>query len=147
MHAARPVTPKRLRVSLFLQVRYTKGMAYGITLLLHIALAMFTGALVLYILSAISLKHQSSYSLLAQLLAAVMGMQIVSGTVLAILSPTLTAAALSFHVIVYLSICSAVECLLLVKMGKEHQLFPAFRVAAPACLSVFMFGLVVVLGF
>jgi hypothetical protein len=120
-------------------------MTYGIVLLIHILLAVTAGALILYILAAVSLNHSSSYTFLAKILAAATSAQIVSGTVLAVMSPTLTAASLSAHIFLFLSICGAVEGLLMYKM-RMHA-FPMFNVAYSLCLSVFAFGLVVTLGF
>jgi hypothetical protein len=120
-------------------------MIYGITLIAHISLAVFTGALILYILAAVSLSQAHAYRKLAEVLGMVAGAQVLTGTMLAVLSPTLSAAALSAHVFAYLSVCGVVEGFLLYKM-RVHA-FPVLNVAYSMCMCIFAFALVVVLGF
>ncbi len=93
---------------------YSFYMIYPAILALHIGTALVTGAVILYILFAVVQHFSHQYRFLAVTLALIALVQVISGALLAYVSPTVTALSLSLHMTAYLSVCAGVEALLYV---------------------------------
>jgi len=88
-------------------------MIYTAMLVLHIVIACATfGAITLSSFSLIKEKHQW-FTKLAVIIAACAGLETVSGFMLAVLSPDITASQVGLHLVSYLSLCLIVEAALL----------------------------------
>jgi len=111
-------------------------MTYGFILATHIFAAVATAAVVLAALYAVTKNKHTTYQPFALAIGFLAAFQISSGTVLAFLSPELSAAALALHIVAYLSVCGAVEALLFVKMKKLFLTFPLTLATSPILASL-----------
>ena len=112
----------------------------SLTLFLHLAVALLTGCIIACSLSALILKTEGWYRNLALSLGIVASLQILSGTLLALLSPSLSAASLSLHIGEYLGICLVMETLLFIHMRKISLPFPTLASASPVFVSLLLFS-------
>ena len=123
------------------------GMTYFVVLGLHLTAALVTGLVIVYALFALWRQKSESYRLCALLLSSIAGFEVLSGTVLAIVSPTLSATALSIHIVEYLGVCLIAETLLFVRMRKASLAFPLTAAASPAVASILLFAAAIAYGF
>lgn len=112
---------------------------YTAILFLHIGAALTTAGFIGISLFALLGKKEAWYRSSALSIGAVAAFQIFSGTVLAFLSPELTAAYLTMHVALYLGVCFMVEALLFMRMRKIALVFPFAWTASPVFASVLLF--------
>ncbi len=122
-------------------------MTYAFMLAFHISNALVTGLVVLYTLYAAVRNRESQYRTLALMLGFVAALQVATGTMLAILSPELSALSLLFHIVAYLGACAAVELFLFAKMQKVSLVFPLKLATAPVLMSVAFFAAAISYGF
>ena len=125
---------------------YNLHMVYTGLLVLHIAAAIATIGLIANALYIVLRGREAWYRFSALALAGVAAFEIISGTALTLLSPELTAASLTFHIVAYLGICAGVEALLFIKMKKISLPFPLAATASPVFASVCMFALALYAG-
>ncbi|HWB33988.1 MAG TPA: hypothetical protein VG753_01535 [Candidatus Paceibacterota bacterium] len=121
-------------------------MAYSIVLLLHLAAAAATGAVALYIWYAFWAGEAAAYRVCALYLGSIAAFEVASGTLLAALSPQLSALGLASHIVIYVGICAMLEVLLYFKMKQASLRFPLMRSAAPVLGSLCVFGIVLAAG-
>ncbi|HYF13087.1 MAG TPA: hypothetical protein VD928_02210 [Candidatus Paceibacterota bacterium] len=122
-------------------------MFYALILASHISVAVITGIVILFALYAIARGKSHVYRNTALTLALVAALQVISGTLLALLSPDVTAASLSAHIAVYLGVCVIVEALLFIRMRNISLNFPVGLSVFPVMLSVIVFITAIVRGF
>ena len=122
-------------------------MTYLVVLALHLAAALVTGLVIVYALFALWRQKSDSYRLCALLLGSIAGFEVLSGTVLAIVSPTFSASALSIHIFEYLGVCLVAEWLLFARMRKVSLAFPLAAAASPVLASIALFVAAISFGF
>ena len=122
-------------------------MLYPLILLLHIGAACITIGLAAYALYVLWQGKSASYRTSALTLGFVAAFQVFSGTVLAVLSPELSAVYLSTHIAAYIGACMFIEALLFVRMSirqaQDKQnialTFPTKLAASPVLASLVLF--------
>lgn len=122
-------------------------MLYTAILVSHIAAACATGAVGAYALYALVRGKSGSYRLLALMIAYIAGFEVASGTLLAVISPDVTAAYLASHIALYLGACFVIELLLFVRMRKALPRAPIALAASPVCASLVLFVAALSYGF
>lgn len=93
-------------------------MLYTATLVLHIIVACVSIAALVYTVYVLVRGNEAWYKRLSLSIAALAGVQTVSGFLLAVLSPTLSALTVGQHLIAYLGICLIAETALVLRMRK-----------------------------
>jgi len=123
------------------------NMPYAVILIFHIITACVTAIVITYALWVVVRSEASRYRMSALLLGFIVAIQVLTGTVLAIMSPELSAASLTLHIAVYLGACFSVELLLFKRMRRIFITFPAGLVISPAIASVMLFIVAISYGF
>jgi hypothetical protein len=121
-------------------------MWYSALLLAHIVAALATVGLIIYILYILARAREERYRVSALALGFLAGFGVASGTLLALLSPKVSAAGLVSHIALYMGACLAAELLLMHRMRAYSPLFAA-TAAAPALASVLFFAVTLSYGF
>ncbi len=93
-------------------------MTFAGVLTVHILTAALTGLILLYSLYILSTTRRDKYQLCMLLIGFVASLEVVTGVLLAQLSPTLTATSLSTHMLEYLGVCLFVEAILYFRTKK-----------------------------
>mgnify|MGYP000673699769 CR=1 FL=1 len=93
-------------------------MLYTATLVLHIITACVSIAALVYTVYALVRGSEAWYKRLSLSIAALASMQVVSGFMLAVLSPTLSVMTVGQHLLLYLGICLLAEMGLVLRMRK-----------------------------
>jgi len=122
-------------------------MMYSIVLALHLLTAAVTGLVIVYSLYVLWRRSDTLYRLCALVLGSVAAFEVFTGTALAVLSPTLSASALSVHIFEYLGVCLVAEWLLFARMRKVSLAFPLAAAASPALASIALFVAAISFGF
>ncbi len=122
-------------------------MAYSGILVLHILAAVATMAVIGYGLVALLYKRDAVYKRTVLGLGFIAAFQVFSGTLLAVLSPELSAAALTLHIVAYLGVCLGTEALLFMRMYNLSLAFPLRLAASPVLASVTLFVAAISYGF
>ena len=126
---------------------YTMEHMYTLIFGAHIVGAVFTG--VVGIVSGAALMHNKSsqYVYLAILLGLMATFEVLTGTVLAILSPQVSALALCGEIALYLGGVAFVEALLFARMRGMSITFPTQVTLSPVLASVALFVLALSTGY
>ena len=114
-------------------------MLYTAILFIHISALFVTLAVGAYALYAVAFSKSEHYRTSAVLLGCIAAFEVFTGTTLALLSPTLSASALTLHIALYLGACLAVELLLFARVKKISGIFPLAATASPVLASVCLF--------
>ena len=114
-------------------------MIYQAVLILHILAAVVSGVVALYTLYVLRFSVDQLYKTCALALGFISAFEVFSGTVLAVLSPELSAAALSLHISLYLGACFFLEAFLFIRMQKAILAFPLTLTVSPVFLSICLF--------
>jgi hypothetical protein len=122
-------------------------MMYALALFLHLGIAAATGVVIAGALYALLRAKAGAYRMLALLLGSIAALEVISGTVLAVASPELLAAALSLHIVEYLGVCAAVEALLFIRMKNVSLTFPLVASTSPVFASCAIFFAALAYGF
>ena len=122
-------------------------MVYGIVLAVHIAGACVTALIGAYAVAMLWQREEGKYSLCASVLGFVAGFEVVTGTLLSVLSLQVTALSLCANMVVYLSIVLFLEAALFVRMKKISIRFPAASVFSPIAASLLGMAGAVLHGF
>jgi len=122
-------------------------MTYALVLALHLTAAAVTGVVLLSTLFVLWRHNSTLYRLCALVLGSVAAFEILSGTVLAIVSPQLSAAGLSVHIAEYLGVCAIAEAMLFARMHRASLAFPLAAAASPVIASILLFAAALSLGF
>ena len=109
---------------------------YSILLVVHIAGACVTALVGAYALAMLWRREEGKYSRCAKVLGAVAGFEVLTGTVLAVLSLQVTALSLCANVVVYLSIVLLLEAALFMRMKKISIRFPSATAFSPIAASL-----------
>ena len=73
--------------------------------------------------------------------------EIVSGTLLAVISTKISAPSLCANIVIYLAFVSTVELLLFLRMKKVSVFFPFAKILSPVASSLAFFAVAVAMGF
>ena len=93
-------------------------MLYTAVLSVHLLTAALTGLIFIYALYVLAFKKINSYYLCTLLVGFIASLEVVTGVGLVEISPTLTAASLSLHMLEYLGVCLFVEILLFTRIKR-----------------------------
>lgn len=122
-------------------------MFYGTLLTVHIGVAVITGIAASYAGIMLWQNESASYHKTALVLGLLAGFEILSGTVLSIMSSTITALSLCSNIALYLSVVFIVETLLFLRMRKVSSGFPIMPVISPAMIGLTLFIATIAYGF
>lgn len=120
-------------------------MLHAVILGSHIIAACITGVIIFYALYIAARGTATLYRNAALSLGFVAAFEVLSGTVLALISPELSAASLGLHIALYIGVCIIVESILFMRMS--IRLFPLRATATPVCASLLLFVAAVSYGF
>ncbi len=121
-------------------------MIYASVLAAHVVVACITGLVASYALVILWQRSERWYRAISVTLATLATFEVLSGTVLSITSPTITAASLCANIALYISAICAVEILLFLRMNDVSVRFPVTRVTLPLASSVLVLMGAVVYG-
>lgn len=93
-------------------------MWYGLTLAAHILVACLTLGTLVISVYALFFGKTRLFKLLAVAIALFAVLEVVSGFLLAVLSPTLGVMEVGLHLLAYLGVCLAVEAVLVFQMRR-----------------------------
>lgn len=108
-------------------------------LALHVLATIATVGALGYALYSLHRKIETAYRKAALAIGSIAAFEVVSGTLLAVLSTTVTAAGLVIHIAAYLGFCLAVEALLFNRIRKTSVSFPVGAVTVPVLASLSFF--------
>lgn len=112
-------------------------MLYSSFLALHLFGAGATAVVAAYAAVVLWRREEGRYRVCAMTLGLIAGSEVVTGTILAILSARITALSLCGNIAIYLSIVLLLEMILFVRMKKVSVQFPIIRTFSPIALSLF----------
>jgi len=122
-------------------------MSYNIILALHIAGACTAGIVALYTAFILGRGQQRVYRRSATTLGLLGGFQVVSGILLAFISPQITTLSLCDNIAMYLSAWFVLEALLFVRMKKVSVPFPLTPAFSPVIASLLLMVVALSYGF
>jgi hypothetical protein len=120
---------------------------YESAIVLHLVGASATACVGAFALVALWNHFDDRYSFVANVLGALAGFEILTGTMLAVLSPQVSASSLCSRVFLYLFLVVIIETLLFARMRKISMASPMTTVFAPVIagfatfLSAMVYGL------
>ena len=129
------------------KTRYDWYMFYTSLLTAHIAVACITGVAASYAGIVLWRRDETSYSPSAIVLAFLAGLEIISGTILSIASPKITAVSLCANIVVYLFVVFLVETLLFLRMKKISMAFPLVKTISPSIAGLLLLVGAIAYGF
>ena len=115
--------------------------------MVHIAGACITALVGAYAFAMLWRREEGMYGICASVLGAVAGFEVVTGTMLSILSLNITALSLCANIAVYLSIVLFLDALLFVRAKKISVRFPAATALSPIAASLLGMAGAVFYGF
>jgi heme A synthase len=124
-----------------------EAMTYSIILILHIVGACMAGLAALSTAFVIGREQQRSYRSSAIILGALGGFQVVSGVLLAFVSPQITILSLCNNIALYLSTWFVLETLLFLRMNKISVPFPFTPALSPVIASLVLMVAALSYGF
>ena len=95
---------------------YDYPMLYITLLVLHLSAAAITGAIIAFSFYVMGRSLRGLYRTCALALGTIAAFEVVSGVLLAVASPNLSATSLSAHMALYLGVCLTVETFLYIRM-------------------------------
>ncbi|MDB5225486.1 MAG: hypothetical protein JWL87_438 [Candidatus Adlerbacteria bacterium] len=111
-------------------------MLYQAILALHLLATIATLVAIGYALYSVVRKREDSYARAALWLGGIAAFEVLTGTALAVLSPTLLASSLVMHIALYLGVCVGVEALVFARMKQVSRLLPVEVAASPVLASL-----------
>jgi hypothetical protein len=120
---------------------------YESFLVIHLAGASATVCVGAYALVALWNHCADKYNFVAKVLGVLAGFEVLTGTMLAVLSPQVSASLLCSRILLYLFLVVVVETLLFVRMRKISMVSPIATVFAPIIASFAAFLTAVAHGF
>jgi hypothetical protein len=127
-------------------VRYYIDMIYASVLAAHLLTAAVTGVVIFFGLFAAIRSKSGWYKNLALALGFVAALEVMTGTVLAFVSPNISAFSLTLHIGEYLGVCVAVEAILFARMKAGMLAFPLKAAASPVVASILVFAAAIAYG-
>ena len=122
-------------------------MVYGVLLIVHIVGACVTGITAAYAGVIMWQKQDSSYRTTSIVLGALGGFEVLTGTLLSVISSQITSISLCANIIAYLSVVLFVEILLFLRMRKISMLFPIAAALSPIATGLTFLLASIVYGF
>ena len=120
---------------------------YAAVLIAHISGAILTGIIGVFAVGAMILKKETVYRRAALVLAALGAFEVLSGTVLAVLSKSISVASVCGNIALYVGAVAFVETLIYMRMRKTAFRFPSIQTISAIGSSLVLFALAGVLGF
>ena len=122
-------------------------MSYSLFFALHIAGAGATGVVALYSIYMLWNNVASALQMSAIVLGFLAGFQVLTGTILSVISLQISAASICSRVFVYLTVVALVEVMLFSRMKKISIPFPFEATLSPVAGSLALLGSALALGF
>lgn len=122
-------------------------MAYSVLLSLHFAGAALTALIGAYAVAVLWRREEGKYSLSASVLGAIAGFEVLTGTLLSVLSLKITTLSLCANITVYLSVVLLLEAAFFVRMKKISIRFPTATALSPIAASLLGMAGAVAYGF
>lgn len=111
-------------------------MLYETVLTVHIAAGVVTGLVASYAIATLWNHNASAYRATAISLGLLAAFEVLSGTSLSLLSPSVTALSICANILMYLSIVFFVEALLFARMKAIFRPFPLAQSISPVAGSL-----------
>ena len=122
-------------------------MIYTLFLWLHLACAFLTVGMSGASLAVLLAKKEEKYAFFARVIGSLAAIEIVSGLVMSLASPSVTALSLCANIGMYLSAVVILEGALYLRMKKVSLDFPLRFVISPIIASLTLFTGVLTMGF
>lgn len=119
---------------------------YSVILLIHIVGAIASLVYACYSLTSLLCSAADGFSLQTYILALAIGFQTLTGGLLALLSPEITALSLCDNLMLYISPLALIEFLLISRMIRFDTAISFARLAYPSLGSLAAFAFLVVAG-
>lgn len=119
---------------------------YSSLLAVHIIGAFGTGVLGLFVLHALAQQRAHLFSFFAYALAGGAVLQTLTGSLLALVSPSVTALSLCDNLMLYITPLVLLEAFLISRMHSAHVTVPVLRIVLPMTGSVLAFCVLVFVG-
>lgn len=113
----------------------------------HIIGALLTALVALYACVAIVARQEVLYRAVATSLGALAAFEVVTGTLLAVISPSITAVSVCGNIAIYLAVVGLVLSLVYIRIRQVAQRFPVANTLAPVGASIALITLALALGF
>lgn len=114
-------------------------MLYEIIFVLHILGALLTGVIGSYAIVQLWNKSSENYRLTALVLGGVASFEILTGTVLSVLSIQISAASLCGRIFLYLALVGIIESILFARMNKIAIRIPVTQIFSPLVASLTLY--------
>jgi hypothetical protein len=122
-------------------------MPYETVLTVHIALGIATGLVASYAAVALWNHTARAYRATAIGLGFLAALEVLTGTSLSLISPSVTAISVCANILIYLSVVFFFETLLLLRMKAASQPLPIINTISPLASSLLVLLGAVTLGF
>lgn len=122
-------------------------MTYDILLAIHILGACATGVVASYAGIVMWQRREVSYRPTSIVLGVLGGFEVLTGTLLSVVSSQVTSISLCANIIAYLSVVFFVEALLFLKMKKISMSFPIATALSPIATSLSFLLAAIAYGF
>ena len=122
-------------------------MLYDSLLLVHILGACLTGIMAAYAGVIMWQNQDSSYRTASIILGALGGFEVITGTLLSVISSQITSISLCANIIIYVSVVLFFEALLFLKMRKVSVVFPLVVALSPIATGLTLLLATIAYGF
>ena len=122
-------------------------MVYGALLTIHIIGACITGIVAAYAGIIMWQRQETSYRGTAIILGVLGGFEVLTGTLLSVVSSEITSVSLCTNIIIYLSVVFFMESLLFMRMKKISILFPVAQALSPIAAGLALLLTAIAYGF
>jgi hypothetical protein len=123
------------------------SMIYSSLLLIHILGACLTGIVAAFAGVIMWQRRDSSYRSTSIALGALGGFEVLTGTLLSVISSQITSISLCENIITYLFVVLFVEILLFMRMRKVSMLFPIIKALSPIATGLILLLAAIAYGF
>lgn len=120
---------------------------YSALLSLHIIGALFSAVLATFAVLVALTGRDGWYKTLSLGIGVLAAFEVSTGTVLAVLSPEVSALSICANVALYIAAAASIQALLFMRMRRITLPFPAFRALSPLGASMVLLATSVVFGF
>jgi hypothetical protein len=120
---------------------------YSAILVAHITGAVVTAVVAFFALLAMMMRNEHVYRRAAVMLASLAAFEVVSGTVLAVMSASVSVASICGNIGLYVAAVAALEAVLFMRMKKTTQKFPSMQAVATMGTSLAFLALAAAFGF
>jgi hypothetical protein len=114
-------------------------MLYQMIFVLHILGALLTGVIGSYALVQLWNKTAENYRKSALMLGGIASFEVLTGTILSVVSPQISAASLCGRIFLYLAIVGVIESVLFSRMNKIALRIPIHHILSPFIASMTLY--------